>query len=67
MLLSRCAWHPRYHGYPLVEGVVSWAGWGLKFTDGICHDCVIRFRAEYRDFIERRAPARELEAPRRVA
>jgi hypothetical protein len=29
---------------------------------------VIRFRAEYRDFIERRAPARELvETPRRVA
>ena len=54
MLISRCAWHPRYHGYPLVEGVASWSGWGVKFTDGICADCAVRFRDEYRAFFERR-------------
>jgi len=54
VLLTRCAWHPRYHGYPLVEGVASWSGWGLKFTDGICSDCAARFRAEHRAFLERR-------------
>ena len=54
MLISRCAWHPRYHGYPLVEGVASWSGWGVKFTDGICADCATRFRDEYRAFFERR-------------
>ena len=54
MLISRCAWHPRYHGYPLVEGVASWSGWGVKFTDGICADCAVRFRDENRAFFERR-------------
>jgi hypothetical protein len=54
VLISRCAWHPRYHGYPLVEGVASWSGWGVKFTDGICADCAVRFRDEYRAFFERR-------------
>ena len=62
MLLSRCAWHPRYHGYPLVEGVASWSGWGVKFTDGICADGARRFRAEYRVFFERR----QLEAAREI-
>ena len=67
VLLSRCAWHPRYFGYPLVEGVVSWSGWGLRFTDGICPECATRFRAEYRAFIEWRDAGRELETRRRVA
>jgi hypothetical protein len=69
VLLTRCAWHPRYHGYPLVEGVVSWGGWGVKFTDGICADCAARFRAEHRAFLERRRPdrSREREAERQVA
>jgi hypothetical protein len=69
VLLSRCAWHPRYHGYPLVEGVASWSGWGVKFTDGICTDCATRFRAEYQAFFERRrreAP-HEIEVRRQVA
>ena len=70
MLISRCAWHPRYHGYPLVAGVTSWGGWGVKFTDGICADCAERFRAEFRAFFERRGRAdemREPDAPRQVA
>ena len=71
MLLTRCAWHPRYRGYPLVEGVASWSGWGVKFTDGICADCAERFRAEYRAFFERRRLADhqdvEVEVGRRIA
>jgi len=69
VLLSRCAWHPRYHGYPLVAGVASWGGWGLKFTDGICADCAERFRAEYRAFFDRRrrAAPKEPEARRQIA
>jgi hypothetical protein len=69
VLISRCAWHPRYHGYPLVEGVASWSGWGVKFTDGICVDCAARFRDEYRAFFERRQldDTREREVRRQVA
>ena len=69
MLLNRCAWHPRYHGHPLVEGVASWSGWGVNFTDGICADCAARFRVENRAFLERRRAeaAREREVERRVA
>ena len=54
VLICRCAWHTRYCGYPLVSGVVSWRGWSLRFTDGICEKCLERFRAEHRGFLERR-------------
>jgi hypothetical protein len=54
VLICRCAWHQRYCGYPLVSGVVSWRGWNLRFTDGICEKCLERFRAEHRVFLERR-------------
>jgi hypothetical protein len=54
VLLSRCAWHLRYRGYPRIAGVASWSGWGLKFTDGICAECAVRFRDEHRAFLERR-------------
>jgi hypothetical protein len=57
MLICRCAWHPQYHGYPHWNGVVSWRGWGIKFTDGICSRCLARFRSEHRDTFERRRPA----------
>jgi hypothetical protein len=67
VLLSRCAWHPRYHGYPLVEGVASWSGWGVKFTDGICADCATRFRAELRVFVERRSVEAAREVRQQVA
>jgi len=70
VLLSRCAWHPRYHGYPLVEGVASWSGWGVKFTDGICADCIARFRDEHRAFLERHRrveAAQKIEGERQVA
>jgi hypothetical protein len=69
VLLSRCAWHPRYHGYPLVEGVASWSGWGVKFTDGICAACAVRFRTEYRDCFDRRRlpPADEIDTKRQIA
>ena len=54
MLICRCAWHQRYCGYPLLNGVASWRGWTLRFTDGICEKCLERFRAEHRSFLERR-------------
>jgi hypothetical protein len=54
MLLCRCAWHRRYRGYPLVSGVVSWRGFSVRFTDGICRGCLERFRAEHKHFLSRR-------------
>jgi hypothetical protein len=54
VLICRCAWHQRYCGYPLLSGVVSWRGWTVRFTDGICEKCLQRFRAEHRSFLERR-------------
>ena len=53
MLIRRCAWHRRYFGYPLVDSVVSWSGWRLRFTDGICRSCLVRFRDEHRAYIDR--------------
>ena len=57
MLICRCAWHRRYYGYPLLSGVVSWRGLGLRFTDGICPRCLDRFRTEHRVFLNRRDAA----------
>ena len=57
MLICRCAWHLRYCGYPLLSGIVSWRGWTLRFTDGICEKCLARFRTEHRSFLERRRPS----------
>lgn len=54
MLICRCAWHQRYCGYPRLSGIVSWRGWTVRFTDGICEKCLQRFRAEHRDFLEQR-------------
>jgi hypothetical protein len=57
MLIGRCAWHVLYHGHPRWEGVASWQGWGVHFTDGICSRCLERFREEHRAVLDRRAPA----------
>jgi hypothetical protein len=57
MLICRCAWHQQYFGRRRWSGVVSWRGWGLKFTDGICGRCLRRFRLEHRDSFERRRTA----------
>jgi hypothetical protein len=54
MLIGRCAWHPRYHGYPFWNGVVSWRGLAIRFTDGICPRCLQRFRSENRSFLDRK-------------
>lgn len=56
VLICRCAWHSRYRGYPRLGGVVSWRGWNVRFTDGICEGCLARFRAEHRHFLEKRRP-----------
>ena len=47
MLVRRCAWHRRYHGYPTLYGIASWRGWKLRFTDGACPRCVLRLRNEF--------------------
>jgi hypothetical protein len=54
MLIGRCAWHTLYYGHPRWEGVASWQGWGLRFTDGICPRCLERFREEHQAALERR-------------
>ena len=54
MLICRCAWHTRYYGYPSFNGVASWRGWNVRFTDGICPRCLTRFRSEHRMLLERR-------------
>ena len=53
MLICRCAWHQRYRGYPLLNGVASWRGWNVRFTDGICETCLARFRAEHHRYLKK--------------
>lgn len=58
MLICRCAWHQRYRGYPLLNGIASWRGWTVRFTDGICDKCLERFRADHQRHLQKRvAPA----------
>jgi hypothetical protein len=52
VLICRCVWHQRYRGYPLLNGVASWRGWGVRFTDGICQTCLERFRVEYQHYLQ---------------
>ena len=47
VLISRCAWHRRYYGYTTIIGVSSWRGLKPSFTDGICHKCAVRVRADH--------------------
>src|ERR1043166_2625318 len=47
MLISRCAWHRRYHGYTKILGISSWQGLQPSFTDGICQKCAARVRADH--------------------
>jgi hypothetical protein len=56
VLIGRCAWHPGYRGYPLLSGIASWRGWRVRFTDGICEKCLVRFRAEHQRYLQK--PAR---------
>jgi len=46
MLVSRCAWHSFFRGYPRPLRVVSWRGAGIEFTDTICRSCAERVRIE---------------------
>ena len=46
MLVSRCAWHSFFRGYPRPLRVVSWRGAGLEFTDTICRSGAERVRIE---------------------
>jgi hypothetical protein len=54
MLIGRCAWHQRYFGRPSFQGVASWRGFNVRFTDGICPRCLERFRAEHEHVLARR-------------
>ncbi len=46
--MIRCAWHPRYHGYPRLLGVASRRGLSVHFTDAICPTCAMRVTPERR-------------------
>jgi hypothetical protein len=48
MVVRRCAWHRKYHGYPLVYGVASWRDLGIVFSEGICRRCTTRLREDLR-------------------
>jgi hypothetical protein len=39
----------------LLSGIASWRGWNVRFTDGICDNCLARFRAEHQRLLQRRA------------
>jgi hypothetical protein len=54
MLIGRCAWHVMYYGHPRWEGVASWQGWNVRFTDGICPRCLERFREDHQAALARR-------------
>jgi hypothetical protein len=44
VLISRCAWHPRYYGHSKLLGISNWRGLRIDFTDGICPKCAARVR-----------------------
>ena len=44
-----------YYGHPRWEGVASWQGFNLRFTDGICPRCLERFRDEHQAALARRS------------
>jgi len=57
MMIWRCAWHVQYYGRPRLDGVASWRGFHVRFTDGICRRCQQRFRAEHEASLKRRQAA----------
>jgi hypothetical protein len=58
MVIWRCAWHRQYFGYRLLNGVASWRGLTVGFTDGICRRCLERFRADHEQRLVRRRQER---------
>jgi hypothetical protein len=62
VLICRCAWHQRYRGYPLLNGIASWRGWNVRFTDGICEKCLERFRTEHQFYLQKRPGSAPLAA-----
>jgi hypothetical protein len=46
MVISRCAWHAFFRGYPRPLRVLSWRGRGVSFSDTICPSCAARVRNE---------------------
>jgi hypothetical protein len=64
MLIGRCAWHVQYFGHPRWDGVASWRGFNVRFTDGICARCLERFRKEHRATLARRRSSKVAETLR---
>lgn len=58
MLIRRCSWHAKYHGYRLWLGVKRWGGWRVGFTDGMCQGCRRRFAAELKQHTAQRKAAK---------
>lgn len=48
MVIWRCAWHRKYHGYPLPYGVTAGQGVRIAVSEGICRSCTVRLRADLR-------------------
>src|SRR5688572_28143895 len=48
MIVMRCAWHPKYRGYPWIYEVDFRLGEGFLVSDGMCRPCARRWRAECR-------------------
>ena len=44
----RCAWHPKYRGYPWIYSISSWRGRNLVVSDGMCRSCARHWRDEFR-------------------
>src|SRR5262249_18724432 len=56
VILRRCAWHQKYHGYSIVYGVSSWRGLGLSFSEGMCGGGARRWRAKWTAIREGKEP-----------
>jgi hypothetical protein len=48
VLVMRCAWHPKYRGYPWIYSISSWRGRDLVVSDGMCRSCARHWRDEFR-------------------
>lgn len=55
MLLQRCCFHPKYgHRFRRFLRVGSWRGWRIRWSDGICRSCAVRWKQEFEAWKARR-------------
>jgi hypothetical protein len=57
----------QYHGRPRWDRIVSWHGFNVRFTDGICARCLEHFREEHQAALSRRFTERARMAAREDA